>query len=74
MASNVPYQSVESRIIIKRGDIQTFWTHETELTVSFEAARSHSFETAALCAVHRYTQLPNPTPSTFVLLQSTRLR
>jgi hypothetical protein len=30
-----------------------FWTHETELMVSFASARSQSFDTAALCAVHK---------------------
>lgn len=32
---------------------RTRWTHETELMVSFVSARSHSLDTAALCAVHK---------------------
>jgi len=52
----------------------TFWAQATELIVSLLLDKSHSFDTAAVWAAHRYTADPSPTPSTLVLDQSTRFR
>lgn len=52
----------------------TFWTQATELIVSLLFDKSHSFDTAAVLAAHKYTADPRPTPSTLVLDQSTRFR
>lgn len=57
-------------------DILTRWIQLRLVMESVppDSARSQSFVTLDVCALHRYTQGPRPTPSTFVDDQSTRLR
>lgn len=59
--------SAEERIL-------TLSAQETEVTVSDSTDRSQSRTTWLLLALHRYTQEPRPTLSTFWADQSTRFK